>query len=101
MNRTLSFPKLAGAACEFQVGDDANPESIHVAPMENGSFSFQVNPPGGKELLNKKHSRPQRVSMQNEMALFNTDTISVSIKWIGGRPDLGSSCKSSRPCLMN
>jgi hypothetical protein len=61
-------------------------------------FSFQVNPANGKQFLNQKHSRGQSMSAQNEMALSNADKILVSIKRIGGRPDLRSSYGSSRHC---
>jgi hypothetical protein len=35
-------------ARKFQVGDDADPESTHVAPSANGSFVFELNPAGGE-----------------------------------------------------
>jgi hypothetical protein len=68
MNRPFSLPRLAGGARKFQVGD-TDLKSTHVTPSENGNFLFQLNPAGGEDLLNKKHSRFQRVSVQTEKAL--------------------------------
>jgi hypothetical protein len=51
MNQTISRPRLAIIAREFQVGGEADLRSIHVAPRANGSFSFEMNPVGGEELL--------------------------------------------------
>jgi hypothetical protein len=92
---------LAAIARKFQVGESTDPESARVEPKANGRSSFQMNPGGGEDLLNKKHPRPQRVNVQNEMDLSNADQMLVSIKLIGKRPDLGSSLESSRLCLMN
>jgi hypothetical protein len=45
MNRAFSLPRVTVVARTFQVGDDPDPESTHMAPGANGSF-FQVNPAG-------------------------------------------------------
>jgi hypothetical protein len=38
MNQGLWLPRLAGVSGKFEVGDDADPESIYVMPGANGSF---------------------------------------------------------------
>jgi hypothetical protein len=84
MNRALSLPIFTVVVRKFRVGDDADPESVQVAPSAYRGFPFQMNPAWGARLVNEKHPRPQRVSAQSEMALSNSAKISVSIKSIGG-----------------
>jgi hypothetical protein len=48
INQALSLPRLAIIASKSQAGDDADPESTHVAPSVNEKFSFQVNPASGE-----------------------------------------------------
>jgi hypothetical protein len=58
MNRVFSLPRLAVVARKFQIGNEADSESVHVAAGVIRSFSFQVNPARSEELSNKKFPRP-------------------------------------------
>jgi hypothetical protein len=48
MNRAFSLPRLAIVARKFQIGNNADPESTHVAPSADGNFVLQLNPAGGE-----------------------------------------------------